>query len=416
MISRVIRDQNSRAVANNLAFTFAFFALSGVVGSASSILFTAAGVWAIVSLAEGRYSLKSERDWQIVGAATAVYYLSGAVATVIHWGDAETLTQLFERMPFLFLLPLVSRFSIGPSPVLLVAARHGAAVGLLAGFLIASHQWVNGNLRPSAFSGNPNVFAITTVILMVVVLSGIQFCKKNWKIVFWISVTMGLVSCFLSGSKAGTGIAVFVFLFGLFCESRLITPRYIFLTLFAFGLVGVVLTNVTSMDARVSQMIDQLMAEDPSELTSTGARIAMWQCGIESWKKRPIVGAGHDNSLYEMKRCGRKQFKTRLGLSHFHNFIINALAKGGLIELFSVIAMLVTPLWFLLRRRRQNSANQDASQSGLVLYSLLLFVVTTNGLVNILFGHDVHDAMFLYVTILALVANADPGSQHVRMD
>ncbi len=122
--------------------------------------------------------------------------------------------------------------------------------------------------------------------------------------------------------------------------------------------------------------------------SSIGQRVLLWKQGVKKAAESPLVGSG--------PAVVRVRNPQTITYSHYHNFLLTAMVRSGIIGVLAVLALFAVPLWVLVPRARD-----DVGMAGLCL---LLTVYTTfllSGSVGIMLGHDIHDTLFIFGTILA---------------
>jgi O-antigen ligase len=156
----------------------------------------------------------------------------------------------------------------------------------------------------------------------------------------------------------------------------------------------------TRMEALVEDVERTQVGQDDGSL---GKRLVIWKHGLEKAEENPIIGSGPGS----IKEDSSEVF----GVSHYHNFLLNALVKSGVPGVLAILGLFIVPLVVVARRLR------PADGTGLAGLSLLLTLQITfllSGSVGIMLGHDIHDALFIYGTIVACFLVAGKQTLPIR--
>lgn len=398
----------------NYLFTFAFFALAAFAGSASMALFVGAGIWAILSLGLYRFELTLDRGARLIALAFAAYYLSGLINALVHWGDRESLFLLIQRLPFLGFLPVLSRLSLSGGRVTLEAVENGALVGIGLATPVVVFQLFQSNARPEAFSGNPGMFALAMTVLFIVACVAARRRGGRAEIYFSAGVAAAAFCILAAGTRALWPMLVIApaaaWYFIREPEYRRVlnwrTVAILFAALLAAG---------SFASERIGKRIDALYQEVTNEQNevyrdgSLDARLAMWRCAAGIAPRHPIVGMGVDGARQAMRACARDDQNRWGALSHFHNFAIDGLAKGGLIELLARLLALIVPPFVIMTRASRTVVDESLKRPVTILAGLSAATFLASGLFGIFVGHDISDALYLYITICLYAATGSPG-------
>jgi O-antigen ligase len=140
--------------------------------------------------------------------------------------------------------------------------------------------------------------------------------------------------------------------------------------------------------------------EEGDYVSSIGDRLKIWDKGLELAPAKPIFG--HGPAVLSGDNV------EGAGFSHFHNFLLNAMVRSGLVGVAAILALLVVPLWIVVRHR-----SDEISRFGVAMLVTLQAAFLLSGSVGIMLGHDILDALFIYGTIVAsflvLGENRDAG-------
>jgi O-antigen ligase len=92
--------------------------------------------------------------------------------------------------------------------------------------------------------------------------------------------------------------------------------------------------------------------------------------------------------------------------THAHNVFLNAMVRSGVFGLLAAIGLFAVPLALAAR------APKDATgRAGFALMACVCVAYLVNGAVNISFGHDILDAVYIYTTIAFCYLVFGPSSR-----
>lgn len=397
-------DWLSRQQQITALFTFVFFALAALVGSASSALFVGAGLWTILLMGLGRVEPSADRGVRILALVFALYYVAGAINAVVHWGDRDSLFQLLERLPFLAFLPVLSHMSLSSGTRVLGAMEKGALAGVVLALPIVVIQLVQSNMRPEAFSGNPSIFALAMTLLLVICCVAARRRGGRAELLFAAGAVGAAFCVLVAGTRALWPLMVLAPAAAWFFVRVPQGPRVLNWKV-AVLVFAAVLIGATMASERIGQRIEALSQElsapagEKEQVSRKGpfqTRLAMWHCAVDIASRHPLAGAGVGGAVDAMRDCARSDPSHWHALSHFHNFALDGLAKGGLIELLARLLVLVVPPIIIARGAMHRHLAAPLRQPLLVLAGLLAATYLASGLFGVFIGHDIADALYLY--------------------
>ncbi len=377
------------------------------MGSAASALYVGAAIWAVISYGLYRFELQKSRTAILIAAIFAAYYVLGLLNALVHWGDRKSLFLIVERLPFLGYIFVLSRLSLSRPAATLEAMETGALIGALSGLLVGSTQYFFISLRPSAFNGNPNLFAFTAGIAFIICIIAARRHGGFREIVYWIGAIAAALSLILAGSK---GMLLAVTLGGiavLFYTREAVQARRLKTVGILVGVIAisvfVYLSNLHIVKRIDGFQTDLAMQSAGESNEQVDVRMKIWECGITRALAHPFAGTGYSATQTQSQNCSTNVGGATLSFSHFHNFLIDSAAKGGVPFFLMIIIMALTPLLILKSSEYYSSSLTRA----LAVATFLVF--TINGLFNIFLGNDIHDSYFIYL-VICIVALSGSGS------
>jgi O-antigen ligase len=138
---------------------------------------------------------------------------------------------------------------------------------------------------------------------------------------------------------------------------------------------------------------------------SLGQRLRLWRAGLELAAEQPVFGQGPGNAMDLSSQRTAEQGMPPLNFTHFHNFLLNAMVRAGIVGVAAVLVLLIAPLWLAARTPRDDIAN-----FGFAMLLTVNAAYVLSGLFGIMLGHDIADALFIYSIIVAsfLIWNGGP--------
>ena len=149
--------------------------------------------------------------------------------------------------------------------------------------------------------------------------------------------------------------------------------------------------------------------------TSFGKRLIVWRIGLEAGLELPWLGQGPDAPRRLMRERSVAVSGMLLGFNHFHNVVLNEWVRAGVPGVLAIFAMFLVPLGATWKNRGRDRVALAAFQ--LIASCQIVFFAT--GMFNILFDHDIVDAMFVAAHAFGLYLSfggspAQPGSAIAR--
>lgn len=387
-------------IALNGGYMVALYAMLGLGGSLFSVLVFMALAFALAKAVTGRLALV--RDPAIVAMAVAglIYYVSGVLMIALNMDDAGNYELLLQRLPFLGFLPLFAQLALSDPPALRRALEQGALIGALGVGLWAGWDLLAGMPRAEGAPGNSGPFATTAAILFGICLLGLANARRGHAILLALGAVSAAFALVASGMRTLYPALIVLPLVALIVLPDLrhrLSGRWALAGLAAALIVLVAAGGI--MGQRYLAFIAdlELAGLEPTASSSLGQRLAMWQCALAGAADVPLFGMGRHDALVFMGQCTHELTGQPITHTHFHNVALNALVMGGLVELVAVGALLIVPVVVALRACRDPETRHGAA---------LVFVVATafglNGLANITFGNDIHDALFIHAVTVGM--------------
>ena len=267
------------------------------------------------------------------------------------------------------------------------------------------------NVRLSSTIGNPAYLA--AYALFSVFLSIYLFSQRTLR---WVKVYYGIVLVLaifviLNTYTRGVFLALFIAaaLFMLYLAGWVIKSKKLKAGLFGLMLLStMVLISIFSFKGSdwvqqqpLAHRISQISFSDPSAIN----RMATWESAWQGIKQRPLLGYGQEN-FYQVFNRYYHTNNTEEWFDRAHNFIFDRAVTGGLLGLFSYLAMLFVPLWFAFRHAA--TASMDCHEKPAlflqknkfftpVLFSILIFAYLLQNLF-------IFETLVTYIPLMMVMA------------
>lgn len=208
---------------------------------------------------------------------------------------------------------------------------------------------IEGIIRVSGFTHNPNVLATELVLVIAIVISLYAALKLIWAKLFLLIalliVTGGIILTFSRAGFLGLSIVLFLSFWRFYFRNNKRPSVLIFSTLIFVLVFFVIIPFIPQSYWQRMQTI-----ANTSEVAIRG-RIDAFKVGIKMMLDYPFIGAGYNYFMYEFweRIHTTAVVETRGTLLHAHNLFINTGAESGIFSLFFLL-LLIFYTWRDLRK------------------------------------------------------------------
>ncbi|HOY23807.1 MAG TPA: O-antigen ligase family protein [Cellvibrio sp.] len=330
--------------------------------------------------------------------ALLVYFLVSAVTNVAHHLSSR---HYDNASRFLFAIPvllLLLRFPI--NAIFLWAGIAFGAFG--AGFVALMDFYVHGELRAGGYN-NPIQFGDIAMLFACLLMAGFAWAKQRSRsmiVIFLLGIVSGILASVLSGARGGWlalpfGLVAFYLANDVHKNTKK-TALFIVAILCAAGFAHYFLSQDV-LQARVQDAISDLQQyfQANNANTSLGARLTLWQASLPLIAEHPVLGWGSVANYVSLSGDSADVFQR---FNHFHNDILDALVKRGLLGGLALLVIYVLPAVLFYRQLKQCSPTKKPfACAGLIL------VITTFvfGLTQSFFSHS--SGVMIYVFMLVIL-------------
>ncbi len=389
----------------------------GAGGSAGTVLVWFGMLYAIVRTIQIRTPIARPRPILFLTVAALLYWLSGALMAISNPDDPSNRWMLLERAFAPGILVLYARLVVSPPRATLVSLHVAGAVGAIAcAFWAILEVLILEEARAAGAAGNSGPFSTVAAVFFAFSLAG--FGDRGGRVppalraLFALGVLAGAYSVIASGMRTLLPALLLVPAILLVLQPslwRYINARSVLVALFAAAALALVTAD--TLVVRIGTLAAEISADGfaPNPATSLGQRMAIWQCGLEAVPDLWLTGDGRADAQTLMGDCTQASTGKRLQFSHYHNAPLTALLYGGLLELVAVLGLLLSPLLVLADVRK---AHSDTMRAGIALTCCLVTIYALNGATNLMLGHDLLDALYVYFIAATLSVARNDEREH----
>ncbi|KWW37256.1 MULTISPECIES: O-antigen ligase family protein [Cupriavidus] len=287
----------------------------------------------------------------------------------------------------------------------------GITLGLFLAFLIVGYQYfLLGDGRPAAF-----VQAIAFANI-VATLAAIGFARpgddRRAHGTAWFNVACAAAILVMNGTR-GAMVALLVTLFPLLLV-RYRNVRVTMLGVAGAAIVALVVGAYLIPASPVAQRVDLAIADVQKFVhgdaeTSVGARLKVWQIGINYFSEHPLTGAGvgqFARVLHAAPYCQEERPRSEsvaCVLEHAHNDIVEAASTTGIPGLLAMLGLFLVP--GELFRRALQVCRKGGNDRGVSVSGAGVAVVVTSlicGLTQVTMAHQANVVFYAGVVGLLL--------------
>ena len=390
-VSRIVR-QGPTMNQSNLLFTGIPLGWAGAIGSVVSVMFIGAILLAFLRLYQRRIVLPTDRGIRAIAAAFAFYIVADAISGAFNNHGWVTWREVAEDLPFIGFAFVYARLSLSRREDVLDMVELNAIGGAFVTVaIVLVETTILGRLRAEGMAGNPGVLAVIASLSYGICLLAATRRHGRMRQVALAAALAAAATLLLTGMRA---LWPFL-LIGPVIPLVILRPALDWRAIrngalaAAIPLLAVAYLTHGMVQLRLQALATGMeQAEAGNYEDSVGQRLILWKHGLNEALANPVVGAG--------PAITKVQPSQSLGYSHYHNFLLTAMIHSGIIGVIAILGLFAVPLMVLVSRVRD-----DVGRAGLSLLMVLYAIFLLSGSVGIMLGHDIHDTIFIYGTIVA---------------
>ncbi|NKL27816.1 polymerase [Rhizobium leguminosarum bv. viciae] len=400
------KEAGSALDRNNRIAVFAFAILPGLSPNFNSFILLASMVWGAYCLATGSLALNLSRSDRLVAIGMSIYPLVMIASIFINPPYSEELDWIFRLLPFFSVWLILPRMRQSPDGRLVPLFILGAGIGMIVTFLFSLLQIMFLMERAEAGTSNAALLGVIGVLFGGIALLNVQSPRSVEQRIAILGYAAGLGCVLLSGTRSAwlvIPVHVVIFLwyfrkhsFHLSLRSLVITSSLLLAGLIALG-SGQVLHRIEALQENLTSL-----ERSDGEITSIGARFALYKGALSAISKDPLTGYGPQNRMASVLAELPENIRPQLPYSHVHNGFLTAGIDAGVFGIAALSLMLLTPVvgaW-----RKEAGPGRDLA---IALALLLVSSYVITGSFGIMFNQKALDPIFAYLVALICV---DRGS------
>lgn len=389
---------------------FAIFLAGGVplAGSGVVVVIAITMCWGALLLLTRRIALPVGRPAWLAAGAFALFFLTEALATAASGLAGDGLQEIIENLPFLGALPLLALLAVSGARIP-GALSLGAAMGAMLALACMPLFPPPAGGRIELLTGNPLVLGLAASVMYGLALDG-AISLDGWRRWFCLAGALAAAALVIMSGSRTFWIALFALPLVLTAIRMRFGARAVVAlagALFAMALAGLAAYSLLPpVRERVEAAITDVEKAGRGDLnTSVGQRLIQWRSALSLIAEEPLLGHGGGNIPELMAERNAELSHYDFAMTHFHNAVLNVLVRGGIVNLAGFLAAFFTPL-VLLWTNRHAAGGRGALAAGCALY--IPYVLS--GATGITFGHDIHDSLFIGLSVLCLHASFGSGA------
>ena len=382
----------------NSVFNYGFYGASALAGSISSFFLTSAMIWAFIRTGFRHFPLRTDFRLRVVALLFALYPASEIISVLANGRSINGLIECGGSLLALAILPVASRLLLSSPQDISNSAGRGAAIGGIVTLIYCVIQFVFLDYqRPEGGSGNASVLAYYALVLWCLCYCLLPVVDNEFRNLLKIGALCCLGAIILSSTRAVwiatlCAGAVMAWQMRSALLRSLINIALFWKLLFAATILPAAAYLVFQ---RVKMTVDSFnTAGIASTDISISSRLIMWRGGWAQFEMSPFFGYGPDSTREMIAALGGD---APLSYSHYHNIFLTAAIRGGRVEVTAIVFIFCALGWFALKK--SNDQFETAGRTLILAVGIASFV---SGMANVIFTHDITNAMFIYTIIVGL--------------
>ncbi|GGY78655.1 hypothetical protein GCM10011613_24210 [Cellvibrio zantedeschiae] len=322
---------------------------------------------ALVYLCVRPYPLLSLHDKMIM-ASLFIYFAVGCATNAVHRLPSNAYDNFSRFLLAIPVLLLLLRFPVKP-----VFFWSGIALGSVGAAVIAIQEfYIKGEMRVGGHN-NPIQFGDISMLFACLLMAGLVWSKQHSRWMFALcvlGVIGGIFASLLSGARGGW-LALPVVAIFLFVSNGLYKNKKQSLVLIGIFIGLAVLfyfyQQKVFLQLRIQEGLSDLQqfTEAQNANTSLGIRFTLWHSGLNLVAQHPLLGWGSIANYVNITGDSSVVFQR---FNHFHNEILDAMAKRGLLGGIALLVIYGVPALLFYRQLKQASiVVKSFAQAGLIL-------------------------------------------------
>ncbi|QZZ37451.1 O-antigen ligase family protein [Nitratireductor kimnyeongensis] len=350
-----------------------------------------------------------------------VYVAANLVAFLANEPTLDMAYKLLPLSTFLLFPFSYSVWTISDREEVAHALLAGCAIASFGALVLALVQFIFLDMRAEGGAGNALVFADVASLAGLSCLAGALAFENRRPFLLSIAFVAAFAAVTLSGSRSVWVLMIVLTLVQLFIFRRFVASllKGRILALAGFVIVVAVLASGLILDRFETLWHNvERLTEGGYYNTSVGLRVALWKTGAQLFAESPVFGHGMQNVTALIHQRLLDDFGLKVGFTHFHNGFLTIVVESGIVAGLAIFAMFALIAVLAVRSLKQRQ--DPLARLGATLLLMLIVVYAGGGSVNLIFGHDILDTVFMMFLVVGLFlsngtsrlsdAEQEPGS------
>lgn len=398
---------------NNVISAFLMGALPSAAGSAISVLLYTFFVWALISMAFGRFTFSMTRSDRLLAWTCTLFAGLIVLTALVGENSSQAPRSFLWLLAFLTPWAIIPRLRASGGADYLSPYISGAAVGSIAACLIAFVQLAIFGVRPAGGAGNEAVFGMMSLCLMG--LGGLKIGSdtRAGMLLGLVAIGAGLAALLMSLTRGVALSAIPVLLLlAVFAPVKLRAMILRPATILAFVAAFIIVYFIQdALNARFQETVGELgiLLQNGDARGPIGERVRLWHAALEAIRQSPIWGYGIQNRMNALVPTLMLDGNAIRGYTHAHNSVLTFMLDGGVLVVSAMIGVLCMPVALAWNAPRDASYRTRLFAALIVSGSYALC-----GMTQIMFKHDIMDSFFVFFAILiaASIPADGPGMKN----
>lgn len=393
--------------------TVALATLPAAAGSVVTFIYVAVALLGIASLAQRRFSGKLCLYDKIIIYPSLAFFLVNTFSLVRYDFQLKDLESIVPSLLFLLPFFVIKQFRFTTNEnqfsIFLKTVPYGAF--LLLPWILYEGLYLGQ--RMSAGAGNPIPLGMICALMLPICLMNMNsFANKKQFLIIAFGFIVFLSGLILSGSRsmylaAIPNLIIAASYLVYRSKNKFNISAILLLLLFSIAVFAWNSTIVKERTTRLATSITSILNGSEFAEASTQYRYSMLKKGICYAQNSIIIGYGISNRreiLTSDESIDNKYFsfcaqnQDVFYYSHFHNGFLTTFIDAGIFGLISTLVLLFAPITLAML-----SPPGGLKSLRICVALCLTSVYFSAGLTNLLFGHDLIDAIFLiFASFLSL--------------
>ncbi|MBN4079172.1 O-antigen ligase family protein [Beggiatoa alba] len=192
---------------------------------------------------------------------------------------------------------------------------------------------------------NSLILGDVSMLAVVIIACALLTVSQNWRhhLLGFSAIGMALSASVMSGSRGAWILLPVAAVWFLWIKRKSLGTVSVILLVIMGLLLAWGALSLDQVKGRVDSAVSRFQdySQDPTKVSSVGARFEMWRDSITIWKAHPLMGTGigdFKNDRLQLFKDGKSNLAMDFG--HAHNIYFDVLATAGLLGLVGMLVLM----------------------------------------------------------------------------